>query len=327
MVARIRRLVQWVFRTFATLLERLASVGFVYTGIVLAAQTLMALQRVYELSWGLPQLGFRGSLRGVVWLLGFAAYLGVLGLTLHYLRGGVPASALKVAVTTVGAVGLRRSWPCPRERFATTSPPVSGRPERGPGPRRSASPTSTAGSSPDCCAPRADDVVNGSVDVFRRGQPHGQRAAGESAALVEGFADGVEGLVRLVPKPSRRCGVVACVLGQLGVALPRCRIVPVRHDRAAAAPGLDQAGGLQSRVCAGDRTGREPQVAGELAYRGQPGTGGKCPGLDQVRDLLTYLLVRRGTGPGRDRDLRAGRVRHQFSSIVDHRGSPVGARP
>jgi membrane protein len=175
MVALARRLVEWVLRTFATLLERLASVGLIYSGVVLAAQTFMALlplcivlisllptwvgnglaqilrdrlglsgetsqevgnliasrsqlgglsvisvvvvlasatsftralQRVYELSWGLPRLGLRGSLRGVVWLFGFAAYLGVLGLTLHYIRGGVPASALKVAVTAVGAVGL-----------------------------------------------------------------------------------------------------------------------------------------------------------------------------------------------------------------------------
>jgi membrane protein len=175
MVAVARRLVEWVLRTFATLLERLASVGLVYSGVVLAAQTLMALlplcivlvallpewvgtalaqtlrarlgisgetdaevgslianrsslgglsvisvvvvlasatsftralQRVYELSWGLPRLGLRGSVRGVVWLLGFAAYLGVAGLTLHYLHGGIPASAAKVTVGAIGAVGL-----------------------------------------------------------------------------------------------------------------------------------------------------------------------------------------------------------------------------
>jgi membrane protein len=175
MVALARRLVGWVLRTFATLLERLASVGLIYSGVVLAAQTLMALlplcivvvsllptwagsglaqllrerlglvgetsqevgrliasrsqlgglsaisvvvvlasatsftralQRVYELSWGLPRLGLRGSLRGLIWLLGFTAYLGLLGLTLHYVRGGIPASALKVALTAIGAVGL-----------------------------------------------------------------------------------------------------------------------------------------------------------------------------------------------------------------------------
>ena len=39
----VRRVVEWTLRTFATLLERLASVGFVYSGVVLAAQTLMAL--------------------------------------------------------------------------------------------------------------------------------------------------------------------------------------------------------------------------------------------------------------------------------------------
>jgi membrane protein len=172
---RIRRLVGWFLRTFATLLERLASVGVVYSGVVLAAQTLIALlpllivvisllptwagtslaqtlraklgvtgetdqavgnliasrsqlqgisivsvlvviasatsftralQRVYELSWGLPRLGLRGSLRGLVWLVAVSSYFGVLGLALHYAQGGVPAAALKVALTAVGAVGL-----------------------------------------------------------------------------------------------------------------------------------------------------------------------------------------------------------------------------
>jgi membrane protein len=175
MMARVRRLTKWALRTFATLLERLTSVGLIYSGVVLAAQTLMALlplcivlvallpewvgtgmaqtlrarlgisgeadaevgnlianrsnlgglsvisvvvvlasatsftralQRVYELSWGLPRLGLRGSLRGIVWLIGFGAYLSVLGLTLHYAGRGVPASALKFAVSTAGAVGL-----------------------------------------------------------------------------------------------------------------------------------------------------------------------------------------------------------------------------
>jgi membrane protein len=175
MVGLVRRLVGWVLRTFATLLERLASVGFVYSGVVLAAQTLMALlplvivllavlptwvgvglrqnlrakvgitgetddalshliasrnnlqglsllsivivfasatsftralQRVYELSWGLPRLGLRGSLRGLVSLVALSSYIGVLGLTLHYVGGGVPGNTLKIALGAVGAVGL-----------------------------------------------------------------------------------------------------------------------------------------------------------------------------------------------------------------------------
>jgi membrane protein len=175
MTGLLRRLVEWILRTFATLLERLASVGFVYSGVVLAAQTLMALlpllivvvallptwagasladtlrarlgvsgetdqavghlvasrpqlqglsligivvviasatsftralQRVYELSWGLPRLGLRGSIRGLVWLVALASYLGVIGVALHYLRGEGPATALKVALSVVGAVGL-----------------------------------------------------------------------------------------------------------------------------------------------------------------------------------------------------------------------------
>jgi len=172
---RIRRLIAWFLRTFATLLERLASVGLIYIGVVLAAQTLMALlpllivviallptwagaslaqnlrerlgivgetnqevghlianrpqlqglsivslivviasatsftralQRVYELSWGLPRLGLRGSLRGLVWLIAVSTYFGVLALALHYSNSDVVGTVLRVALTVVGAVGL-----------------------------------------------------------------------------------------------------------------------------------------------------------------------------------------------------------------------------
>ncbi|HKO34003.1 MAG TPA: ribonuclease BN [Candidatus Limnocylindria bacterium] len=171
----VQRLVGWVLRTFATLIERLASVGFVYSGVVLAAQTFMALlpllivlatllppwvgtsmaqtlrdrlglsgstdaavgqllagrenlhgvgvfgtivvlasatsftralQRVYELSWGLPRQGLRGSLRGVMWLVGLATYLAIVAWAIHVAGTGPPATALKLAVTVVGAVGL-----------------------------------------------------------------------------------------------------------------------------------------------------------------------------------------------------------------------------
>jgi membrane protein len=169
------RLVEWVLRTFATLIERLAAVGFIFSGVVLAAQTFMALlplliivvallppaigadvsqslrtrlglsgsadqavgqllasreslqglsvygvvvvlasatsftralQRVYELSWGLPRLGLRGSLRGVLWLLGLAGYLTVLGLAVHYTQGGGPLTALRTVVAAIGALAL-----------------------------------------------------------------------------------------------------------------------------------------------------------------------------------------------------------------------------
>jgi membrane protein len=175
LLGEAKRLVHWVLTTFATLIERLAAVGFIYSGVVLAAQTFMALlplfivlvallptwvasaldqalrtklgvsgeteaaighvvngrsqlqglsllgvvvviasatsftralQRVYELSWGLPRLGLRGSVRGVVWLLALAFYTGILGLVLHYAHGGASATALKIAVTAAGAFGL-----------------------------------------------------------------------------------------------------------------------------------------------------------------------------------------------------------------------------
>jgi membrane protein len=41
-----------------------------------------ALQRVYELSWEIPRLGLRGSIRGLGWLVGLIAYFGLLGLAL-----------------------------------------------------------------------------------------------------------------------------------------------------------------------------------------------------------------------------------------------------
>jgi len=86
----------------------LQSLSIVSLIVVIASATSFtrALQRVYELSWGLPRLGLRGSLRGLAWLVAVSSYFGVLGLALHYAKGGVPAAALKVALTAVGAVGL-----------------------------------------------------------------------------------------------------------------------------------------------------------------------------------------------------------------------------
>jgi membrane protein len=42
-----------------------------------------ALQRVYEMSWQIPRLGLRGSLRGLGWLVGLLVYLALLGLALR----------------------------------------------------------------------------------------------------------------------------------------------------------------------------------------------------------------------------------------------------
>lgn len=170
------RIVEWVWRTFGALLERLASVGFIQTGVVLAAQTFLALlpllivvsafapsavsdsvshtlrsrlglsgstdqivdsvlnsrdslrgsisvfgvlvalasatsftralQRTYELSWGLPRGGLRGSVRGLVWLAGLAIYLTVLGVTLHLIHGGPPITLVRGVLTWLGAVML-----------------------------------------------------------------------------------------------------------------------------------------------------------------------------------------------------------------------------
>src|SRR5258705_5175648 len=153
---------QRILRPFETLIQRLVSVGFITSGVVLAAQTFLALfplliavtaflpqssaeairgalrsrfgvsgsadaavgqlmnnpnqlrggisavgaivvlasatsftralQRVYEGAWGLPRLGLRGSLRGLVWLVEVALYLAVLGTAIRFAGGGVPGT-------------------------------------------------------------------------------------------------------------------------------------------------------------------------------------------------------------------------------------------
>lgn len=57
--------------------------------VVIASATSFtrALQRVYEAAWQLPKLGLRGSLRGLMWLVGMIAYIalaaGAVKLTAH----------------------------------------------------------------------------------------------------------------------------------------------------------------------------------------------------------------------------------------------------
>jgi membrane protein len=88
--------------------SQLQGVSVISIVVLLASATSFtrALQRVYEVSWGLPRLGLRGSLRGVVWLVALAAYLAILGLALHYVSGGVAATVVRVVLSGIGAVGL-----------------------------------------------------------------------------------------------------------------------------------------------------------------------------------------------------------------------------
>src|SRR4029434_120277 len=65
-----------------------------------------ALQRVYELAWGLPRLGIRASLRGLAWLLAVVAYLAVLGTAIRFAGAGVPGTLLRSVLATSGAVLL-----------------------------------------------------------------------------------------------------------------------------------------------------------------------------------------------------------------------------
>jgi membrane protein len=168
--------VQRLLRPFEVLIERLVSVGFISSGVILAAQTFLALfplliavtallptdaavgvqdtfrqrvgisgstdaavsqlvnnrdqlqsgisvfgaivvlasamsftralQRVYEMAWGLPRLGLRASLRGLLWLIGVVAYLAVLGIAIRFAGGGVSGTVLRSLLFFLGAVVL-----------------------------------------------------------------------------------------------------------------------------------------------------------------------------------------------------------------------------
>jgi membrane protein len=65
-----------------------------------------ALQRVYEAAWGLPRVGLRGSVRGLVWLGGLVLYLTVIGLGLRLAGGGFSGTLLRGALLVAGALLL-----------------------------------------------------------------------------------------------------------------------------------------------------------------------------------------------------------------------------
>jgi len=167
----------WVWRTFGSLIERLAAVGFIQTGVILAAQTFLALfplliavtallpadsatgvahsvrsrfglsggtteetmdqlvanrsdlrgsltvigvivvlasatsftralQRLYEMAWSVPRLGLRGSLRGLIWLVGLVVYATLLAFALRLAGTDGPGVVLRPMVLAVGAVLL-----------------------------------------------------------------------------------------------------------------------------------------------------------------------------------------------------------------------------
>jgi membrane protein len=171
----LARVVRWSTRAFGTLIDRLAAVGLIQSGVVLAAYTFLALlpllivvvaffpsgvaeaiadtmrrrlgladtegtvrrvmnsreslrgstsifgvvvalvsataftralQRVYELSWGLPRLGLRGSVRGVVWLIGLVAYVAVISSAVRLTGSGGIGPAVRALLLALGAVLL-----------------------------------------------------------------------------------------------------------------------------------------------------------------------------------------------------------------------------
>lgn len=175
-VERGVRRVLWVWHSLETLLDRLAAVGFIQTGVILAAQAFLALfplliavtalfpptaaetvaqstrtrlglsgttdatmqqliasrtelrgsltvfgvvvvlvsatsftralQRLYELAWTLPRMGLRGSLRGLLWLVGLVVYLILLGTAVRLAGSGPPGQILRPTLLLLGAVVL-----------------------------------------------------------------------------------------------------------------------------------------------------------------------------------------------------------------------------
>jgi membrane protein len=85
-----------------------SAITFVSAAVVLVSSLAFtrALQRVYEAAWGLPRLGLRGSVRGLMWLVGLVVYLTVLGLGLRLAGGGVPGTVVRAVLVTIGAVVL-----------------------------------------------------------------------------------------------------------------------------------------------------------------------------------------------------------------------------
>jgi membrane protein len=77
----------------------LSVVGFVLI-IGSAIAFTRALQRVYERAWDLPKLGLRGVWRGIAWLVGLLAYLGVLTAAVQVTR----------SPHVGGAIGLVLWW-------------------------------------------------------------------------------------------------------------------------------------------------------------------------------------------------------------------------
>lgn len=171
----IARFGRWLTSTFAVLLDRLASVGLIQSGVVLAAYTFLALlpllivaiaflpagisdaiavamrdrvglagsepmvqgvinnrdslrggisifgvvvavasatsftralQRIYELSWGLPRLGLRGSLRGLAWLIGMIIYVGVISTAVQLTGDTGVGPPIRFCLLAVAAVVL-----------------------------------------------------------------------------------------------------------------------------------------------------------------------------------------------------------------------------
>ncbi len=76
--------------------------------VVLASATSFTrvLQRVYEQAWGLPRLGLRGSLRGLMWLLGLVAYVALLGTAVRFAGSGPTGNVLRGILAAAGAVLL-----------------------------------------------------------------------------------------------------------------------------------------------------------------------------------------------------------------------------
>ncbi len=87
--------------------QRSNAITFFGVILVLASATSFtrALQRVYEAAWQLPKLGLKGSLRGLVWLVGVLVYFGLVAVAVKITTGaGAAASPLRWIFTVVSTL-------------------------------------------------------------------------------------------------------------------------------------------------------------------------------------------------------------------------------
>jgi membrane protein len=91
-------------------LHGVAAVGGVILVLASATSFTRALQRTYETAWGLPTLGLRGRIQGLMWLVGIVAYLALTAGALRLTAGAGPAANELRWVINVLSAGMVWWW-------------------------------------------------------------------------------------------------------------------------------------------------------------------------------------------------------------------------